>query len=505
MNHLHFGDNLDVMQKMPDASVELCYLDPPFGTGRDYNVFLHTKGTKSRTQAKAYTDIWKWGESAEKDYRFVINVLSATYPKASQILEALKGVENESWRMAYLAFMTPRLCHIHRILKNTGSVYLHCDEKMSHYLKIVMDNIFGFNKFRNELVWKKYAGVKNNATKKFSTQTDSILYYTKGSHYCFNVQYQPLSEEYIEREYKYFDEAGRRYAKLRGRNYQKTGKPKLRYLDENPGPPLVSLWVEDGLQLNTSSNERLGYDTQKPRALLERIVKTSSNPGDIVFDPFCGCGTTIDAAHGLDRRWIGIDKTILAIEPILRRMTQRHPDTFTRNVDYQVHGYPQSRQDAQKFAETDRFGFEAWVIGLLPKIAVTRKTGDDGFDGRGTLLTHIKEGVEQLTHVLVEVKSGKNLNRGMIRDFRTAMRDQNADLGIFITLEEATSGMRVQAAREGFMTVGNTDIPRIQFWQITDHYFKTRVPDVILPQQWMVDDRKRAEIYHGGEQIRLIH
>lgn len=214
---------------------------------------------------------------------------------------------------------------------------------------------------------------------------------------------------------------------------------------------------------------------------------------------------SIDAAHGLNRRWIGIDKTILAIEPILRRMTQRHPDTFTRNVDYQVHGYPQSQQDAEKFAETDRFGFEAWAIGLLPKIAVTRKTGDDGFDGRGTLLTHIKEGVEQLTHILVEVKSGKNLNRGMIRDFRTAMRDQNADLGIFITLAEPTSGMRVQAAREGCMTVGNTDIPRIQFWQISDHYFKTGVPDVILPQQWMVDDRKRAETYHGGEQIRLIH
>ncbi len=505
MNHLYFGDNLEVMQTLPDRGVDICYADPPFGTGRDYNVFLHTKGKKSITQTKAYTDTWKWGETSETDYAYLMNEFAGDYPKAAALLAALRPVENESWRMAYLAFMAPRLCHIHRVLKETGSFYLHCDAKMSHYLKLLVDNIFGFHRFRNEIVWRKYAGVKNNATKKFSTQTDSIFYYAKGDAHCFNVQYEPLSEDYIRQEYKYVDAHGRRYAKLRGRKYQETGKPKIKYLDENLGTPLTSLWVESGLQLNTSSKERLGYETQKPLALLERIIKTSSNEGDLVLDPFCGCGTTIDAAHGLNRRWIGIDKTILAIEPILRRMQQRHPETFQRGVDYQVHGYPQSLQYAMKLAEIDRFGFEAWVIGLLPKIAVTRKTGDDGFDGHGSVLTHVKEGVEQYTHILVEVKSGKNLHRGMLRDFRTAMRDQGADLGIFVTLTAPTDGMRAQAAREGFLTIGNTRIPRIQFWQIADHYFKTGVPDVILPQQWMVDERQQAETRHGGEQIRLLY
>ena len=491
MNHLYFGDNLSVMQDMSDNTVDYCYADPPFGTGRDYNVFLHAKGTRSQTQTQAYTDTWKWGEAAERDYRYLQDELAGDYPETAQLLESFLRVQGPSRQMAYLAFMAPRLCHIHRILKKTGSFYLHCDAKMSHYLKVIVDSIFGYDNFRNEVIWHYTNKLRDKRKRVWQAATDTLLFYTKSDDYTFHPQYEARD---VPKKYP-------RIRKVDGKKVTvRDAKGQVEYVVS------TEKLRDNVLQIPmlTGGKEKLGYETQKPIRLLELLLRASSSPGDVVLDPFCGCGTTLDAAHGLGRRWLGIDKTILAIEPILRRMQQRHPETFTRGVDYEVHGYPQSLQDAIKLAEIDRFGFETWVIGLLPKIAVTRKTGDDGFDGRGSVLTHVKDGVEQYTHILVEVKSGKNLHRGMLRDFRTAMRDQGADLGIFVTLTAPTDGMRGQAAREGFLTLGNTRVPRLQFWHLTDRYFRTGVPEIILPQQWMVDTRQQAEMHHGEEQVWLI-
>lgn len=197
---------------------------------------------------------------------------------------------------------------MHRILKPTGSIYLHCDSTVGHYIKMCMDAIFGKQNFRNEIVWRKYSGRKNNATRKFSTQADSIFFYVKSKDSFFQPIYVPISEKEIEKEYRHRDKNGRVFRYSRGRHYQQTGEQRRIYLDEQPGSAIGSLWVEDGLQLNTSSNERTGSPDQKPVSLYERIIQASSKEGDLVLDPFCGCATTIVAANNLKRRWIGIDR-----------------------------------------------------------------------------------------------------------------------------------------------------------------------------------------------------
>ena len=290
-NKIYWGDNLQVMShllKTHRGKITLIYIDPPFDSKADYKKRIELKGEKienDRTafEEKQYTDIWTNDE--------------------------------------YLQYMYERLILMKELLADNGSIYVHCDWRMNSYLRLMLDDIFGNSNFRNEIVWKKYSGVKNQSTKKFTTQTDTIFWYVKSNNSVFNQQYKPLSEVYIKQEYKYVDPDGRKYAKLRGRGYQnKEGETKVKYLDENPGTPLTSLWDEDGLQLNTSTSERTGYPTQKPKALLERIIKVSSNPGDLVFDCFMGSGTTQVVAMKLGRRFIGADINLGAVETTTQRL-----------------------------------------------------------------------------------------------------------------------------------------------------------------------------------------
>ena len=262
MNRLYQGDNLKIMQDMPDASVDLIATDPPFNTGRDWG---------------AFNDKWEGG---------------------------LKG---------YLKFMEPRLIECHRVLKDTGSLYLHCDSKASHYLKLMLDTIFGIKQFRNEIIWRRTGGQSNQA-KLYATVHDTIFFYTKTNHYKFTLQYLPLSDSSIKR-YNKTDKDGRKYYNHCG---GKRSEKKRYYLDKSPGKRLNTIW--DDIHMSSISPERLGYPTQKPRALYERIIKASSNEGDIVLDPFCGSGTTLDAAQTLGRNYIGIDQNPEAIEICRKRL-----------------------------------------------------------------------------------------------------------------------------------------------------------------------------------------
>ena len=293
MNKIFWGDNLQVMShllKHYRGQVDLIYIDPPFDSKADYKKKIELRGKKAENdktafEEKQYTDIWSNDE--------------------------------------YLQFMYERLILMRELLSDNGSVFLHCDWHKNHHLRSLLDEVFGPDNCRNEIVWKKYSGVKNQASQRYTTQTDSIFWYSKGTAIAFNMQYRPMSQKYIEDEYKYVDENGRRYALLRGRGYQNSdGVAKKKYLDENPGTPITSLWDDDNLQLNTSSSERIGYPTQKPESLLERIIKAHSNPEDLIFDCFMGSGTTQAVAMKLGRRFIGADINLGAIDTTIKRLNK---------------------------------------------------------------------------------------------------------------------------------------------------------------------------------------
>lgn len=261
INRVFCEDNLIILKQLPANSIDLIYIDPPFFT---------------QTEFEDFTDIWK-------------NITK------------------------YIEFMKVRIQEMYRILKSTGTFYLHCDFHADGYLRVLCDSIFKRDP-QNVIIWKRYGGVKNNASKKYSCQTDTILFYTKSDNFTFKIQYRELTKDQIKHEYKYRDKNGRRYALLRGGVYQNTGISKKKYLDECKGSPITSLWDDENLILNTSSSEDTGYSTQKPEALLKRIIKASSNEGDIILDTFCGSGTTLVVAKQFNRKYIGIDQNPKAID-----------------------------------------------------------------------------------------------------------------------------------------------------------------------------------------------
>lgn len=316
---LFTGDNLDIMRGMDTACVDMIYLDPPFNSGKNWGgdrpIGVKKKTSKATTSKASFSDVWKLSDVRMSEH----SLLERDAPKLYSVIDALHAVNGGSWK-AYLTYMGMRLLEMRRILKPEGCIFYHCDPVMSHGIKLVMDAVFGKTNFRNEIVWRKYAGRKNNAKHKLSTQHDCIFLYGASDEAGIIPLFIPHSAEEIEREYKYTTPAGRRYRKSRGRNYQLTGEEKRIYLDKSPGRAVGTLWVEDGLQLNTSAQERVGYPTQKPLSLLERIIKLASNKDDLVLDPFCGCATTCVAAERLDRQWIGIDISEVAADIVMRRL-----------------------------------------------------------------------------------------------------------------------------------------------------------------------------------------
>lgn len=490
-NALYYGDNLDIMREFPPESVDLVYLDPPFNSNRNYSlIFKEATGDHSEAQIDAFEDSWTWGNEARDTLAELSNTelhKGRVSSEVSRLIAAMVDGLGHNDMSAYLVMMTTRLVEMRRLLKPTGSLWLHCDPTASHYLKMILDAIFGPTRFRNEVIWKR-ADAHNDATqgaKRMGRIHDVLLFYSKGDQYTYNVQRTPLSAETADKWYRHVDPDGRRYnldnataAKPGGDTsyefhgvlppkgrywaYSRTNMEKLwdaglivitptnklyikRYLDENKGVPLQDLWLDiDQLRGFSASKERLGFPTQKPLALLERIIKLSSNPGDLVLDPFCGCGTALVAAQNLKRKWVGIDITHLSIAVMRARLKDA-----TGLEDVPVFGTPKDLAGAKALAETaddGRYQFQWWALSLVDAVPVggdKKKGADRGIDG---LITFTE--ADEMKRILVSVKSG-NVNSGMVRDLKGAMDREKSPIGILVTLKPPTKEMRFEAAEAG--------------------------------------------------------
>ncbi len=500
-NRMYYGDNLEILRNreyFPDECVDLIYLDPPFNSNRNYNVlFKSESGDDSEAQITAFEDTWHWGETAEDTYR---DLITFAPEKVSTAIEALLNLIDRNQMMAYLVMMTARLVELRRVLKPTGSLYLHCDPTASHYLKIVLDAIFGTENFRNEIIWKRHYAHSDDAQGKvlhMGRIHDVILFYTKAELATRNSVYMPYDEEYIRSTYNNVDEDGRRYAltSITGPGGASKGNPQYevmgvtrywrytkenmkrliedgrvvqtkpgnvprykRYLDEMPGTALQDVWF-DIKRLSSQAKERLGYPTQKPEALLERIIRASSNEGDVVLDPFCGCGTAIAAAHKLGRKWIGIDITHLSIA--LQKYRLQDMFELISGRDYEVIGEPTTvdaaRELAQDSANEGRYQFEWWALSLVGAKPVGGQAGsrrgkkgsDKGIDGVINFFEQDDKGKSKPKKVIVQVKSGA-VKSGDIRDLKGTVEREKAAIGVFITLELPTGAMLKEALATGY-------------------------------------------------------
>ena len=492
-NTLFYGDNLRILrQHVPDESVDLVYLDPPFNSNASYNVlFKAPDGHQSQAQIEAFDDTWHWTESAEQAFD---EVMRSGNSDAATMLHAIRAFLGENDMMAYLVMMAVRLIELHRVLKPTGSLYLHCDPTASHYLKILLDAVFAPLNFQNEIIWKRTTS-HNDAKKRFGDVSDSIFFYSKSNNFLFNRQFENYSKSYIEKNFRFEDKNGRRFSieNLRspsprpnltyeykgykphpngwtlslekmekldaeGRIYfpeNKAGRLRVKkYLDEMPGLPVSNLWDDIG-PISSQNQERLGYPTQKPVALLERILAASSNPGDVVLDPFCGCGTTLHAAAKLDRRWIGIDITHLAVGLIKRRLNEAFPA-----MPFEIVGVPKDVGGAQALALADKYEFQKWALSQIQAQPYKggKKGGDGGVDG----YLYFKPDGKKTEKAIVSVKGGQSLNPAMVKDLIVTVDQEGAKMGIFLTLEPPTKGMVTQAAAAGFYVTDYGSFPKIQ-------------------------------------------
>lgn len=449
MGSLFFGDNLYILRdEIKSESVDLVYLDPPFNSKRDYNLLFKTpKGHDSDAQITAFDDSWHWGEQAEREFA---ELLHQENTDVSEMIQSLRRFLKESDVMAYLVMMTNRLLELHRVLKSSGSLYLHCDPTASHYLKIILDNIFGNENFRNEIIWsyRKWAV----AEKCFSKNHDVILFYVKDEKASqFNVLLQSRAPSTLKRFgnkkiVSAFDTSGRRV-------------PSQTLDQESEGVKMSDVW--DIPIIAPSSKERLGYPTQKPLALLERIIHASSDKGNIVLDPFCGCGTAVHAAHNLGRDWIGIDITHLAISLIEKRMKTAYP-----NIAFEVHGTPKDLDGARNLAERDKYQFQWWACSLVnaQPYQGKKKGADGGIDG----VIFFQDDDKGAKKIIVSVKGGENVTRTMIADLKNTVEREKAEIGLFVTLVEPTKPMITESVSAGFYTSPKGDVPKIQILTIAD-------------------------------------
>lgn len=493
------GDNLEVLGELiPAESVDLVYLDPPFNSQRTYNIVYKD----SRAQAEAFKDHWSWEEAAPQ----YMKLLEATEAPAKlrTLLRGLRDllIDDDADLLAYIAMMAPRIFALHRVLKPTGSMYLHCDPTASHYLKLILDATFGTIGFVSEIIWQR-TNVHSDA-KRWSPVSDTLLFYSKGTDFRWNPIHVPHSDEYLASKYRFKDQDGRRYRlgditspnprpnmmyEWRGHASPKNGwrfsketmarlhdegriwypdskekRPQFkRYLDEMPGTLLGNVWTDID-PINSQAFERIGYPTQKPLALLERILIASSNPGDLVLDPFCGCGTTIEASERLGRRWIGIDiarKAVEVTEERFKRLSIELPV---------VEWYPPDTDAAAALAQRSGIKFEAWVRQKIR--ASRRRKHDRGIDGEA----FFRDEQNRMTHVLVSVKGGK-LNPAMVRELRGTMERERAPIGVLVTLHEPSKEMRLEATHAGYLNESDAEgqIPRLQIVTV-ERLFSDRRP-----------------------------
>jgi DNA modification methylase len=513
LNTLYYGDNLDILRRyVKDESVDLVYLDPPFNSNQNYNVlFQELDGARSKAPMKAFKDTWIWDEEARRTYETTVEAGD----KLADVMLAFHTFLGASDMLAYLAMMAPRLGELRRVLKPAGTLFLHCDATASHYLKLMLDAIFGPKRFLNEIVWKRSSAHSDTkqGMRRCGRVHDAILLYCKSELYEWTPQYTPYTKEYLESEYRHLDAHGKRYKEtdptaakpggdveyewrvkrplVKGARWEadlhdefadpkegweykavtpyegrywgyskahlrqfaeeghlihrSTGMPRLvQYAEEMPGIPLQDVW--DDIPPVTGSQD-LGYPTQKPIALLERIVGTSKE-GDLVLDPFCGCGTTIAAAQKLKRRWIGIDITQAAVVVIKKRFKEH----FGASVPLKVIGEPTSVPDAEALAKSDPYQFQWWSLGLVgARPAIEKRGPDRGIDGR--LYFH-DEPKGRTKQTIFSVKAGK-LRPTFIRDLIGTIDREKAEIGVLISFEEPTKPMRTEAAEAGFYHAPN--------------------------------------------------
>jgi site-specific DNA-methyltransferase (adenine-specific) len=428
MNRLYYGDNLKILRDyIPSDSVDLIYLDPPFNSKANYNIiFREENGTSPDSQIKAFSDFWDWDEETQRTFDELMN--NSKYPEElKKLISALDTVLGKSDLFAYLVMLSIRLVELRRVLKNTGSIYLHCDQTASHYIKIVLDSIFGRNNFVNEIIWSYQRWT--NASKSFQAMHDTILFYAKqNKKQTFNILQEPYSAQSKH--------------KARRTSVTENGRVVSQSYTEETSRMKSMRDVWEISYLNSQAKERLGYPTQKPLSLLERIIKASSNEGDLVLDPFCGCGTALDAAEKLHRNWIGIDITHIAIRVIKKRLKERYPD-----AKFEIIGEPNDLESAKDLALNDRFQFQMWALSLINATPSAKKSADGGIDGfiHNSFLGTKYKGI-------VQVKSG-GVSPSDIRDLNGTMKREKADYSIFITLEKPSRDMKIEALSEGYLDI----------------------------------------------------
>ena len=464
-NTLFYGDNLKVLKEyIPNNSIDLIYLDPPFNSKADYNVlFKEPTGALSKAQITAFEDTWHWTDETEKTFKSIVDEAPADVVEMMRSLRKFVGQKNDV--IAYLTMMCVRLLELRRVLKDTGTIYLHCDPTASHYIKLLMDVIFGKNNFRNEIVWcYRGAGYPKHD---FGRRHDIILRYSKTSNYIFNLD--EVREEYAEATKERFKHY---IGNIRGG--KDFGIQQLHPLGKQP---------DDWWQIQPiapSAKERLSYPTQKPESLLERIIKASSNEGEVVLDPFCGCGTTVAVAHKLKRNWIGIDITHLAINAIKLRLNKMFG--IVPKNDFKVIGEPEDLEGARELSSHNRYQFQWWAFSLInARPYKDKKRGaDTGIDGY-LYFSHEKDIVRP---AIVQVKSG-NVSVKDIRELGHVMDREEADLGLFITLEPPTKQMISEAVIKGFYhsPIFKRDYSKIQIVTIEELLagVKLNVPTTISP------------------------
>ena len=498
-NRLYYGDNLEVLRdqsQFPDECVDLIYLDPPFNSNAGYNVlFKSASGSGADASIEAFDDTWTWGASAKEA---LLDIESGTNRPLTVMMQAMHSAIGENPLMAYLAMMAVRLVELHRVLKPTGSLYLHCDPTASHYLKLVLDAVFGAENFRNEIIWRRTSS--SNNPRRWGPVHDTIMFYSRSGEFGWNPVKMPLSQAYLDSKYRHTDERGTyRLSDLTASGIRAgdSGKPwrgfdpnstsrhwgvpsaivaslsdrsdlnsqeKLDLLDANdfiywtpgrggkPGFPQLKRYQTDGQNIqdviddippiNSQAAERLGYPTQKPRALLERIIAASSNPGDVVLDPFCGCGTAVDAAQKLGRQWRGIDVTHIAIGMIEDRMRSGYP-----GIEFETLGVPKDLASAERLAAEDPHQFQQWVCWQVGGYPREKKGGDKGVDGwfNYEWVDPDRPGVRSIKTGVISVKAGDNVNPAMVRDLGQVMKRDGHQFGLFIMKAMPTKGMREEA------------------------------------------------------------
>lgn len=559
-NVLYYGDNLEVMRlHIKDESVDLIYLDPPFKSNRNYNVLFKEKdGTEAASQIQAFTDTWSWGQDDELLYGSMM--LNPALPeRLCNTLKAMRLLLDSADMMSYLVMMAPRLLEMRRVMKQTASIYLHCDSSASHYLKLLMDGVFGPENFRNEIVWKRKTGrgETNHKSFKFGCCTDNLLFYSKSSASVFNAQFNAEAEgydEYTKKFFKFDDGDGRLYQidnlaspsprpnliyeykgykppengwaisrekmeewDKEGRLYfpeNKTGRiRRKRYLDELRGKPVQNLW-DDIEMIASQSPERLGYPTQKPVALLERIISASSNPGDTVLDPFCGCGTAIHAAEKLGRSWIGIDVTHLSISLMKSRLFSafglvaltKEGKQCDTDKTYRIKGEPTTLAEAMQLKQDDPHQFEYWALGLVGARPVEEKKGaDKGIDGK---LFFVGDTPGEIQTIILSVKSG-HVNRSVVHELRGVIDREKAAIGVLITMEPPTKNMDEEVLGGGFYesTVWGRKYPRLQILLVEDIMMNGKgidMPPINQVNATFIKARKEQASGKAGRQTDLF-